>query len=480
MPAKLHKYGIHADQIGTLSGLFQRRVARTPKAIAYLQYDPAKRKWKRYTWQEMERLVARWQHALAKEGLAPGERVAILLNNSVEWACFDLAALSLQLVVVPLDTSDSSESITNILEDSGARLLLVGRIEQWLPLAAQHSSLHALQKVLCVNPASIPITDNSTTAVQFVKDWLDKDTPPLGDYAVNRDSLATIVYTPGTTSRPKGVMLSHHNILWNARAVLKALPGDRNDRYLSFLPLSHTFERTAGYYVPMMVGSRVAFARSAEDLPEDLVTQRPTVLIATPGLFEQFYAEVQLRLEEKSILARALFKRTETLGWRCFEAEQGSRKGINFLQRTLWRVLKRLVADRILARLGGRLRLAVSCGAPLPAKISRCLIGLGLPLIQGYGLTEAAQIVSINRPDNNVPDSAGEPLPGIEVSIGKEDELLVRAPSVTLGYWNRPEDTRQVIDGEGWLHTGELAQIVDGHIFIRGPINTRHAREVPL
>lgn len=479
MPAKLYKYGIHADQIGTLSGLFQRRVAKTPKATAYLQYDAAKKKWKRYTWQGMEHLVARWQHALAKESLAPGERVAILLNNSVEWVCFDLAALSLQLVVVPLYTSDSSESITYILEDSGARLLLVGRIEQWLPLAVQHNRLRTLQKVLCVNPDSVPITDNST-AVQFVKDWLDKDTPTLGDYAVNRDSLATIVYTPGTTSRPKGVMLSHHNILWNARAVLKAIPGDRKDRYLSFLPLSHTFERTAGYYVPMMVGSCVAFARSAEDLPEDLVTQRPTVLIATPRLFEQFYAEVQHRLEEKGILARALFKRTETLGWRCFEAEQGSRKGISILQRFQWRVLKRLVADRILARLGGRLRLAVSGGAPLPAKISRCLIGLGLPLMQGYGQSEAAQVVSVNRPDNNIPDSVGEALPGIEVSIGKEDELLVRAPSVMLGYWNRPEDTRLIMDDGGWLHTGDLAQIVDGHIFIRGPINTRHARDFPL
>lgn len=467
MPAKLYKYGIHAGQIGTLSGLFQRRVANTPKAIAYLQYDYAKKKWKRYTWQEMEHLVARWQQALAKESLAPGERVAILLNNSVEWVCFDLASISLQLVVVPLYTSDSTESITYILEDSGARLLLVGRIEQWLPLAVQHNRLRTLQKVLCVNPDSIPITDSSTS-VQFVKDWLDKGTPTLVDYAASRDSLATIVYTSGTTGRPKGVMLSHHNILWNARAVLKAIPSDRKDRYLSFLPLSHTFERTAGYYVPMIVGSRVAFARSAKDLPEDLVTQRPTVLISVPRIFERFYAEVQRRLKEKSVLARALFKWTETLGWRRFEAAQGIGKDVNFLQRFLWAILKRLVADRILARLGGRLRLAVSGGAPLPEKISHCFLGLGLPLIQGYGLTEAAPVVSVNRPDNNIPDSVGERLPGIEVNIGKEDELLVRAPSVMLGYWNRPEDTRQVIDDGGWLHTGDQVQIVDDHIFIRG------------
>ena len=479
MPAKLYKYGIHADQIGTLSGLFQRRVAKTPKAIAYLQYNSAKKKWKRYSWNEMEHLVARWQHALAKEGLTPGERVAILLNNSVEWVCFDLAALSLQLVVVPLYISDSSESITAILEDSGARLLLVGHIEQWLPLAAQHKRRYILQKVLCVNSDSISVADNST-AIQFVKDWLDKDTPALNDFAVSRDSLATIVYPPGAVGRPKGVMLSHHNILWNARAMLKAIPGDRKDRYLSLLPLSHTFERTAGYYVSMMVGSCVAFARSAKDLPEDLVAQRPTVLIATPEIFEQFYTEVQHRLQEKSSLARLLFKWTESLGWRCFEAEQGSRNSVNFLQRFVWRILKRLVADRVLARLGGRLRLAVIGGAPLPTNISHCLIGLGLPLMQGYGQTEAAQVVSVNRPDNNVPNSAGQPLPGIEVSIGKEDELLVRAPSVMLGYWNRPEETRQVIDGGGWLHTGDLAQIVDDHIFIRGRINTRHTRDFPL
>ncbi|MEO6697358.1 MAG: AMP-binding protein [Gammaproteobacteria bacterium] len=466
MSAKAYRRSLHADRAGTLSGLFQRRVAKTPKAIAYLQYDPAKKKWKRYTWQEMEHRVARWQHALAKENFAPGERVAILLNNSVDWVCFDLASLSLQLVVVPLDISGSHENAAYILEDSGARLLLVEDIEQWTPLASHHNRLAALQKVLSMNSDSIPIMDNRIT-VQCVKDWLDKDTPASVDYAVNRDAVATIVYTSGTSGRPKGVTLTHHNILWNVRAVLKAIPGDRKDRYLSYLPLSQIFERVLGYYAPMMTGGHVAFARSAKDLPEDLITQRPTVLISTPRLFEQFYTEVQRRLEEKGVLARALFKWTVTLGLRRSEQAQGGGKKAIYIQRVLWVILKRLVADRVLARLGGHLRLAVSSGAPLPVKVSHGLLGLGLPLIQGYGLTEAAAIVSINRPDKNIPDSAGEPLPGIEVGISEEGELLVRAPSVMLGYWNRPEDTRQAIDSDGWLHTGDQARIVDEYIFIR-------------
>ena len=465
---------IPCEQAGTLSGLLRQRILRTPTDAAYLQFDPAQQTWRRYTWSEIGALLSGWQKALARENLAVGERVAILLNNSVEWVCFDQAALSLGLAVVPLYTSDNPENIAYILADSGARLLLVGSDEQWRTLALRRATFPALRKVLCVRGA--PLAAAGDIAVARVDDWLAPAPPQVAgarpdvaefDRSTDPNALATIVYTSGTTGRPKGVMLSHRNILWNAEAVLKIVRGYREDFYLSFLPLSHAFERTAGYYIPMMAGSCVAFARSIDDLPADLLTIRPMVLIAVPRIFERVYAAVQTQLRRKSALARRLFDWTVNIGWRRFEAMQG-RGTIAIWERLAWPLLRRLVADKILSRLGGRIRLAISGGAPLYPNVSRCFVGLGLPLLQGYGLTEAAPVVAANRLEDNLPASVGTPLPGVEVKIGANDELLVHAPSVMLGYWNRPDDTHAAVDTDGWLHTGDKVQIENRRVFISG------------
>jgi len=464
---------LHSDIIlcaaaGTLPGLFALRVQRTPEAPAYRQFDAASGEWRIHTWQETGALVERWRRALTRENLIPGERVAILLHNSVEWVCFDQAALSLGLVVVPLYPSDTPDNIAYILADSGARLLLVGTQGRWETLSPLCAGLGGLSRVLCLRRPAAGATGE--VALEGVEDWLARAQGSIAPGLSARDphALATLVYTSGTTGRPKGVMLSHHNILWNAEAVLKAIPGYRKDVYLSFLPLSHTFERTVGYYVPIMAGSCVAYARSLKELAEDLGVVRPSVLIAVPRIFEGVHAKVRQQLQEKGPFARLLFGWTVAIGWRRFEAMQGRCPPLSWWQRLAWPVLRRLVADRILARLGGRLRLAVSGGAPLYGEISHCFIGLGLPLVQGYGLTESSPVLSANRLEDNMPDSVGTALPGVEICIGDDGELLARAPSIMLGYWNRPEATRAAIDPDGWLHTGDQARIEDGHVFIRG------------
>ena len=452
------------------------RIKRTPESPAYKQFDTASGVWRSYTWQEMGMLVVRWKLALARENFASGDRVAILLHNSVEWVCFDQAALSLGLVVVPLYPSDTPGNIAYILADSGARLLLVGTRGRWETLSPLCASLTGLSKVLCLRR---PMGDaDKVVVLEGVEDWLaraDQSAEPSVNQAgadenhcVDPGALATLVYTSGTTGRPKGVMLSHHNILWNAEAVLKAIPGYREDVYLSFLPLSHAFERTVGYYVPIMAGSCVTYARALKNLAEDLTIVRPSVLIAVPQIFESVHTRVRQQLQEKSPLARLLFGWTVAIGWQRFAAMQGRYSQPSWWQRLAWPVLRRLVADRVLARLGGRLRLAVSGGSPLYGEISRCFIGLGLPLVQGYGLTEAAPVLTANRLENNIPDSVGTALPGVEIRIGDDGELLARSPGVMLGYWNRPEATRAAIDPDGWLHTGDQARITDGHVFICG------------
>ncbi|MBW2080984.1 MAG: AMP-binding protein, partial [Deltaproteobacteria bacterium] len=464
--------GFHSDLIscaeaGTLPGLFQQRIERTPETVAYQQYDPAEKQWISYTWQEVHLQYSRWQQALAGENLEAGDRVAIVLRNSVEWVCFEQAALSLGLVVVPLCTWDNPENIAYVLTDSGSRILLVGTNQQWQALAEHCAGLPALELILCLEKEKVTWTQQKIK-FSYVTDWLPERPEAPVNRATNPHELATIVYTSGTTGYPKGVMLSHLNIIWNAEAVLKVNPGYREDIFLSFLPLSHTFERTVGYYVPMMAGSSVAYARSSKDLGEDLLIIRPTVLISVPRIFERMYAKIQQQLKKKGALARFLFRWAEEVGWYRFEATQGRGKYANLVKRIIWPILHRLVAAKVLARLGGRLRFAVSGGAPLQERLSRFFIGLGLPLVQGFGLTETAPVISASRLENNVPASVGEPLPGVEIKIERNGELLTRSPGVMLGYWNRPEDTRAAIDNDGWLHTGDMAEVLDHRIFIRG------------
>lgn len=459
---------ISREAAGTLPGLFQLRCERTPDRRAYRQYDPANGAWQSYTWRQMRALVTRWQSALDRENLDPGDRVAVLLKNSVEWVCFDQAAQSLGLVVVPLYTTDSIDNLAYILGDCGARLLLVGEIGQWQALAPLQARFPQLARVLCAGPVATVLVQAG--AVQsFLAEWLTETAGPLSAHAADPRALATIVYTSGTTGRPKGVMLSHRNILSNAEAVLKLVAGYREDLYLSFLPLSHSFERTVGYYLPIMTGSTVAFARSVPQLAEDLLAIRPTMLVSVPRIYERMYAKLQQGLEEKGALARTLFEWAEKVGWRRFEAAQHRGKEPGLLAEMMWPVLRQLVADKILGHLGGRLRIAISGGAALSPRLLHCFVGLGLPLLQGYGLTEASPIVTANTLENNVPASVGTALPGVEIRLGDRDELLVRGPNVMLGYWNNPEKTSEAIDVDGWLHTGDVARIEpDGHVFIVG------------
>ncbi len=466
-PSELTLDLISGAEARTLPGLFLRRCDKTPESEAYRQYDSAAQTWRSYTWREMKALAGRWRAALAREGLAPGERVAILLRNSVEWVCIDQAAQSLGLAVVPLYVTDNPENIAHILRDSDARALFLRTGEHWQALAPLRARFPGLARVLCLERPDAAVA-GAGIELSFVPDWLASEGEAMNAGDVDAHSLATIIYTSGTTGRPKGVMLSHYNILSNAEAVLKLVAAYREDLFLSFLPLSHAFERTVGYYLPMMTGSTVAFARSAQELAQDLLAIRPTMLVSVPRIYDRAYARVQQNLERKGFAARALFARTVDIGWKRFEAAQGRGAAPGVVENLSWPLLRRLVADQILARFGGRLRLAISGGAPLSPRLARSFIGLGLPLLQGYGLTEAAPIVSGNLVDDNIPDSVGVPLPGVEIKLAGQDELLLRGPSVMLGYWGRPQDTRDAIDADGWLHTGDQARIVGRRLYITG------------
>ena len=429
---------ITAAEAMTLPGLFAARVYRSPETIAYQQYDAQTDSWRDYRWRDIQTLVARWRAALAKENLQPGDRVATLIGNGVNWVCFEQAAQSLGLVVVALYTTDTPTNLGYILADAGVRILLLEESAQWQSLADKHEDLHTLQRVWCIQKRQTATEQEQR--LTYIEDLLPFEGPGYENVVTEPAALATIIYTSGTTGRPKGVMLSHHNILTNAEAVQKNIPAYPEDIFISFLPLAHGFERTVNYYLPMMAGSRVSYARSIKLLAEDLLVVRPTVFLSAPRLYEKIYAAVKDKVAPHW-LKRNLLAATVSLGWEHFEAQQRRRPSLNPLQRVLYVLLHKLVAEKILARLGGRLRVAVTGAAPLSEKVAHFFIGLGFPLVEGYGLTEAGPVVSGNSLKINTPGSVGRPLAGIEVTTTAEGELLVRSAGVMLGYWQREDDT---------------------------------------
>ncbi len=453
---------ISPEQAGTLHGLFLERARRTPDNEAYRYFDVPHALWVSLTWKQMREQVSRWQAALAKEGLAKGERVALMLRNCPQWVMFDQAAMSLGLITVPLYTVDRAENIAYIVNDSQAKVVLFETAEQWQELSAMRDQMTCVQRFI-----SLDEVGGDDARLVSASKYLPATAAEQAPVPCRIDELASIIYTSGTTGRPKGVMLSHNNMLSNTHATLGTFVVSPDDLMLSFLPLSHTFERTCGYYLQVMTGATVAYARSIPQLSEDMQTIKPTILISVPRIYERIHSAINSKLEEASPIKRKLFQLAVDVGWDRFLCQQG-RGGWkpSFL---LWPLLNKLVAQKILNRLGGRLRTAITGGAALAPEIARMFVGLGLPVVQGYGLTETSPIVTGNKLENNFPDSVGQPLRGVQIKLGEQNALLVKGPNVMMGYWNNEAATRAIIDADGWLNTGDIARISEtGHVYITG------------
>ncbi|BCK87833.1 long-chain-fatty-acid--CoA ligase FadD15 [Sideroxyarcus emersonii] len=454
---------ISPQQAVTLHGLFLERVRRSQDKIAYRYFDNRQSVWVDLSWGQMLEQVARWQAALAQEGLAKGDRVAIMLRNCPQWVMFDQAAMSLGLVTVPLYTVDRADNIAYIVNDSKVKVLLFETADQWQELSGVLGQMDCVQRFVSLDE----FRHNEPRLAAAPKYLLTPVAELQPAVRCECGELASIIYTSGTTGRPKGVMLSHSNMLSNTYDAMATFTVRSDDLLLSFLPLSHTFERTCGYYLQVMTGATVAYARSIPLLSEDLKIIRPTILISVPRIYERIYGSIKNALAEGSPLKRKLFDLAVEVGWARFLHEQ--RRGGWKPAFLLWPLLQKLVAQKILDRLGGRLRTTVSGGAALAPDISRVFVGLGLPVVQGYGLTETSPIVSGNKLDNNFPDSVGQPIRGVQVKLGEQNALLVKGPNVMMGYWNNPEATRAMIDADGWLNTGDIARISEtGHIYITG------------
>ena len=451
---------INTSTATTLDEAFRERVRRSSNVVAYTQFNHQLNLWQETTWAQMAAEVERWQVAFRESGLEKGDRVAICYRNSVEWVVFDQAALRLGLVVVPLYTADRADNIAYVIGNSGSKLVLFESAELWQIVRSTDEDVSCIDTVLVFSGASEGMVTN-------IHEWLPTHGQHFERGVASANDLASIVYTSGTTGRPKGVMLSHKNMLSNAYSGMRSVPLSPNDRLLSFLPLSHTLERTVGYYAALISGSKVTFNRSIKQLTDDLQLVKPTVLISVPRIFERVHNEIYSKLTEASALQQAMFAHAINTGWHRFQYQQGLAKWHPKL--LLTSVFDLIVAKKIKAKLGGALRFVIVGGAPLTEDVAKTFMSLGIPLLQGYGLTESSPIVSSNTLEQNRVNSIGMLLRGVSVKIGENDELLVHGDNVMQGYWQRPDATAKsfMIDGDQkWLRTGDRAAI-DQQGFLR-------------
>lgn len=465
------------DGIDTLPGLFENSLKLYASHEALRQFDRSSNQWVSLTYKELGEKIRAWRQAYARMGLKKGTRVAILMPNSVDHVCADQAALANGLIPVPLHAIDTPGACAFIIIDSQAKVLVTNKLNRWTQIRATGVEMPDLNQVIITEPGEVetPQEDGQyqvTGSQTFLEEGASyTDELPAGP---SKDDLAGIIYTSGTTGRPKGVMLTHENIVSNVKATLVCVSPQVGDTFLSFLPLSHTFERTAGYYLALATGCRIAYNRSILLLADDLKTIRPDVIISVPRVYERIFARVEDKLKKSSAFARYLFEWAVEVGWRDFckknlmTPESSWRSFLDPIVRPL---LLGKISSALLSQFGGRLRIAISGGAALNHKIARTFCGLGLPIIQGYGMTETSPIIAGNNQTLNQPSTVGKPFCNVQLRLGEGDEIQVRGPSVMKGYWNRPEDSAKAFTEDGWLCTGDVGAFNEqGLLQIKGRI----------
>ncbi|WP_245837828.1 AMP-dependent synthetase/ligase [Tropicimonas sediminicola] len=445
-------------------GLLQARTERAPDAPAYQQFDKATGAWSSVTWREVLARVDKVAGAMAALGLAKGDRVAIFLGNCLDWICYDMAAHKLGLPVVPLYTNDAVSSTAYVLSDARPRLVLMDNAARWQKIRDALERSDFIDAVWIHDSAS---DDTLPAPAVAFSDALEQASGVDTQKQSAPEDVAALIYTSGTTGAPKGAMLTHRALLANAEGVAAVFPPVTDDVFLSILPLAHGFERTMGYVLPMLGGACVAYAPSLLRLRQDMATLRPTVIMAVPRFYESIYSAARRSASESPVRLR-LFEMTGQIGWKRFAARAGVGPGPSLGERLIWPLLDRLVASKVKDAFGGRLRVAVSGGATFPPEIARDLIGLGIPMVEGYGLTEAGPVVTASLQKDYLPGSVGFALPGIEVRLTDKGEIRVRSPAAMKGYWQNPEATEAMIDPEGWLRTGDLGAIEGGRISVTG------------
>jgi long-chain acyl-CoA synthetase len=451
---------------GTLNQLFFDSVAKYKKPNALQvkrggRYDPISH-------ETLATRVRRLALGLEELGVRAGDRVAILSENRPEWAIADYACLTAAVTDVPLYPNLPPEQIAYILRDSGSVAIFVSDAAQIEKIAAIRKGCPALRTVICFADR-VAAADQSLSELEASGERVENDARTTAyrekALAVRPNDLATIIYTSGTTGEPKGVMLTHDNIYSNVMASKTAIPFGGDDTALSFLPLSHIFERMAGHYLMLATGTSIAYAESIDTVPVNMQEIKPTLVLSVPRLYEKMYARVLENALAGGGAKKQIFfwARRVADRWADVKLAGGTPKGLLAAQ---YGLAQKLVFSKLQARTGGRLRYFVSGGAPLAPEINKFFYAAGLVILEGYGLTETSPVISVNTPAQFRIGTVGRPVMGVEVMIAADGEILTRGPHVMEGYYNKPQATAEAIDSDGWFHTGDIGELRDGFIAI--------------
>ncbi len=434
-----------------------------------LMYKSDKNEYKGITYKELNDSVNRVAVSIKDLGIRKGDKVGIFSYNRPEWVIVDLAVLKLGGIVVPIYHTLPSSAVTHIIKDSGSKLIFVENAELFATIDSIRKETACLTAVVVFDTRGIDTQKGFLRFSDLKRDEIPVDQGVLDDLSlISADDTATIVYTSGTTGEPKGVVLSHHNIVSNAFSAVRRFKLVSEDVFLSFLPLSHMFERTCGYYTVLFAGGSIGYAENLSTVAENIGEIRPTVLLTVPRVIEKGYNTAVQKVAESSPIKRALvFSAVKNLNE--YANLKYKKMNISLGLRMKWRIYDFLIASKFRRIAGGRLRLLVSGAAPLNRQIAKVLYILGFNIIEGYGLTETSPIVCCNTIEKSRLGTVGKPLDDVEIKIGENDEILVRGPNVMKGYFNMPGETAKTIDKEGWFHTGDQGRFDEnGNLVITG------------
>jgi long-chain acyl-CoA synthetase len=451
---------------GTVNQLFFDAIDRFQKPDA-LQYK-AGGTWHQLSHATVEERTRRVTLGLRALGVQRGDRVAILAENSPWWAITDYGCLTGGMTDVPIYPTLPAEQIPHILNDSGTVALVLSTPQQAEKIASIRSQVPQLRHVISLCEPAPPGCD--LTMAELQQRGQAEESPARNAawraeaLTVAPDDLMTLIYTSGTTGNPKGVMLTHDNLHSNVVAARTKIPFTGKDTMLSFLPLSHIFERMVDY-LAWATGSSIAYAESIDTVPFNMQEVRPTLMCAVPRLYEKMYARVFENAAAGGALKKRIFFWARSVADRWADEKLAGREPGGLLA-AQYRLALKLVFSKLQERTGGRLRYFVSGGAPLSPEINKFFYAAGLVILEGYGLTETSPMIAVNTPEHFRIGTVGKVCEGVEVQIAADGEILSRGPHIMRGYYNAPEATAEAIDAEGWFHTGDIGALEDGYLRI--------------